>query len=408
MLGPNESIPEPGASPKPRRGFNLDMGWLIDLKEQYFSNPNTFALAALVTGIVVGLFVGWVVWPVKWKDASAEHLRQDLQIEWVRMVADSYGVGASSSDDAVRRLRELGEKAPEALAAAAANPGPGSSYTLAALEEVRNYYEKYGGEPIPDIAPGVILPEPTTALEVMPEGEAVDEGVPGGFQPAQTVLPEDIALVDDTGGGSKFSSILLICTFVVLLAVGVATALYLRRNGVNFSLDGLRRQPRQQAYDEYEDQPAEARPYSPMETEPPIAQWMTTYLKGDDLYDDSFSIDAINGEFLGECGVGIAEAIGVGEPKRVSAFEIWLFDKNDIQTVTKVLMSEYLFNDQASHNRLAAKGEPILGGPGAQFIMQTETLQMLVRVVDLNYGIGALPDNSYFDRLSLELSVWTR
>jgi len=33
---------------------------------------------------------------------------------------------------------------------------------------------------------------------------------------------------------------------------------------------------------------------------------------------------------------------------------------------------------------------------------------MLVRVVDLNYGSGPLPDRSYFDRISLELSVWPR
>jgi hypothetical protein len=43
----------------------------------------------------------------------------------------------------------------------------------------------------------------------------------------------------------------------------------------------------------------------------------------------------------GECGVGISETIGVGDPKKVTAFEVWLFDKNDIQTVTKVLMSAH-------------------------------------------------------------------
>ena len=48
---------------------------------------------------------------------------------------------------------------------------------------------------------------------------------------------------------------------------------------------------------------------------------MTTYMIGDDLYDDSFSIDSPSGEFLGECGVGISDTIGVGDPKKVTALK---------------------------------------------------------------------------------------
>ncbi len=48
----------------------------------------------------------------------------------------------------------------------------------------------------------------------------------------------------------------------------------------------------------------------------PMVQFMASYKLGDDLFDDSFSIDSPAGEFLGECGVGISEPIGVGEPKK--------------------------------------------------------------------------------------------
>ena len=138
----------------------------------------------------------------------------------------------------------------------------------------------------------------------------------------------------------------------------------------------------------------------------PIAQWMTTYLIGDDLFDDSFSIDSLSGEFLGECGVGIADTIGVGEPKRVSAFEVWLFDKNDIQTVTKVLMSAHAMNDDATYARLEAKGEPVLSTPGGSVVLETKTLRMAVRVMDMDYGTGHLPENSFFQRITLELAIW--
>jgi hypothetical protein len=142
--------------------------------------------------------------------------------------------------------------------------------------------------------------------------------------------------------------------------------------------------------------------------ESPIAQFMSTYMLGDDLYDDSFSIDSPTGEFLGECGVGISDTIGVGDPKKVTAFEVWLFDKNDIQTVTKVLMSEHAYNDPTIRQRLASKGEPVLIGSDKKVLLETATLTLEARVVDMNYGSGALPQNSFFERLTLELAVWPK
>jgi hypothetical protein len=135
---------------------------------------------------------------------------------------------------------------------------------------------------------------------------------------------------------------------------------------------------------------------------------LTTYNLGNDLYDDSFSIDSASGEFLGECGVGISETIGVGDPKKVTAFEVWLFDKNDIQTVTKVLMSQHAFNDPSINQRLASKGEPVLAEPGKRIVLETATLQLEARVVNMNYGTGALPASSFFDQLTLELAVWPK
>lgn len=143
-------------------------------------------------------------------------------------------------------------------------------------------------------------------------------------------------------------------------------------------------------------------------SELPIQQFMTTYMLGDDSYDDSFSIDAPSGAFLGECGVGISEAIGVGEPKKPTAFEVWLFDKNDIRTVTKVLMSEHAHRDEALRSRLAAKGEPVLARAGETMRLETASLRVTARVVDMGYGGGALPPNSFFERLTIELAAWAK
>ena len=92
----------------------------------------------------------------------------------------------------------------------------------------------------------------------------------------------------------------------------------------------------------------------------------------------------------------------------MTAFEVWLFDKNDIQTVTKVLMSGHAFNDAPTFQRLQAKGEPCMVERGKQVVLETAALQLVATVSDAEYGQGALPENSYFDRLSLEIAVWPK
>jgi hypothetical protein len=98
----------------------------------------------------------------------------------------------------------------------------------------------------------------------------------------------------------------------------------------------------------------------------------------------------------------------VGEPKKVTALEVWLFDKNDIKTATKVLMSANAFNDMNLRARLEPKGELVMLEPEKQIILETAMLQLLVTVSDLEYGVGALPPESYFERVTLELAIWPK
>jgi hypothetical protein len=153
---------------------------------------------------------------------------------------------------------------------------------------------------------------------------------------------------------------------------------------------------------------AEANDFKALGLAPPITQILTTYVLGDDLYDESFSVDDERGKYLGEYGVGIAEKIGVGEPKKVTALEIWLFDESDIQVQTKVIMAEYSYHDPMIRARLEAKGELIKAEHGKQLLIETKSLQLLARIIDISYGSGLLPRNSYFERITLELAIWPR
>ncbi len=195
-----------------------------------------------------------------------------------------------------------------------------------------------------------------------------------------------------SGGGGN--PLLKVCGGVLLLLAAVALAFYLFKRVKG---GGRVEAPEPVA-------PAEGWG----EAGPPLAQFSTTYNLGDDHYDPSFSIELESGEFMGECGVGISETIGVGSPNKVTAFEIWLFDKNDIRTVTKVLMSEYAFNDDALRAKLAPKGEPVLAGPDKQIVLDTKTLTVKARVVNMAYGSGELPANSFFETLTVELTTWVK
>jgi hypothetical protein len=50
----------------------------------------------------------------------------------------------------------------------------------------------------------------------------------------------------------------------------------------------------------------------------------------------------------------------------------------------------------------------VLAEPGKRILLETATLQLEARVVDMNYGQGALPPDSFFERLTLELAVWPK
>ena len=150
--------------------------------------------------------------------------------------------------------------------------------------------------------------------------------------------------------------------------------------------------------------PVEKTPW-PGESRPPLTQFATTYAFGDDRYDMSTPIETAGAEFLGECGVGISEFIGSGSPEKVTALEVWMFDKNDTRTITKVLMTEHAYNDAAIRNKLASKGDAVLVKKGDIVELKSPGLKINARVADLVYG-GGSPANSYFQQLTLEVATW--
>ncbi|GAP14404.1 hypothetical protein LARV_02173 [Longilinea arvoryzae] len=347
----------------------------MDKIREQFRNPWVAAAVGFVIGLIIGLVVlGWGLWPVQWKDAAPAHLREDAKVDYLCMAVQAFSKD-QRADLAAMRWKELGSTAADVLIGINSGNCSASQADLLAFQTA--------------------VKTPITAVQTSPTagGAVLPATTPGAVQPTMAAAGEKT---------SKNSPVLLIVSCLLVLIIGGALAyiFFFRKRRGTEGTPVARAQEVSRA--------AERTDFEAEGQDQPVAQFMTTYMAGDDLYDDSFSIDSASGEFLGECGVGISETIGVGDPKKVTAFEVWLFDKNDIQTITKVLMSTHAFNDPAISQRLASKGEPVLVEPGAKVLLETATLQLEARVVDMGYGTGALPNESHFDRLTLELAVWPK
>lgn len=326
------------------------------ITRNYLKNMRVVLILGVVLGLLLGLIIGWGLWPVQWTDASPEVLREDLQRDYLRMTIDSYN-RTGDPNLAMQRWNNLGEARDRVYGQVQSDPGYLNPV------DVQNF--------------GQLVQSITGAPIAAPTSPADDAGAL-----SQVVVYGSIAVI-----------------LVLLAAGGFFGYRLLRRTTGPVT-------PVMQAAEA--SRHAERTDFQSLGLAPPITQTMTTYVLGDDLYDESFSIDTGGGEFLGEYGVGVSETVGVGEPKKVAALEVWLFDKNDIKTATKVLMSEHAYNDPNIRARLEPKGELIVVKPQEQVLLETATLQLLATVVDLEYGTGAAPQKSYFERITLELAVWPR
>ena len=354
--------------------------------------PGLAALVAFIAGLLIGLVVlGWWLFPVQFTGADPAALLPQYQAAFIRNAAELY-----SFDNNQEKLRAtLSGWGGDALACelAQASVDAGDRARLVAAATIVNGQGCTGlaasGDTAGTLAPGVVA----------------------------TIATDQAAA--DTGSSNLLPLLLLgLLLFLLLLAI-----LYVWNRRRTLLEGGEADAP------EY-GQPApvakSSRPSMPgggvmpaaapatvaLAAEPmavPIARFRTAYTRGHDTYDDAFSIENANSDFLGECGVGISETIGATAPKNVTAFEVWLFDKNDIRTITKVIMSDHAFFDDALKAKLAPKGEPVLARESETIVLETATLIINAEITEMDYGAAAdLPDASYFERFTIELSAWAK
>jgi len=133
-----------------------------------------------------------------------------------------------------------------------------------------------------------------------------------------------------------------------------------------------------------------------------VGAYEAEYRFGDDDFDCSFTIETPSGEFLGECGVGISDVLSAEDGQKVNAFEVWLFDKSDIRTVSKVLVSQHSLSDHDLNARLSAKGDLVVARQSSEILLETLTLQVSAVVIGFGYRAEE-PRMATFDHLEMRL-----
>ena len=320
-------------------------------------------LGAFIVGFFIGLFVfGWGLTPVEYTGGGPQHLGETDQELYLVTLARLYSI--DNNQEHVRNALGRWEDAPQAVCQLANETRPVNPPEAQRLEALAAVLNAQG-------CAAIAAPQPGE--------EAAQEG--GGL------------------GG-----VLIVLGLIVLFVIIIGLIVFAVRRPATAT--------RRETYSYPSEMPAPPRAVGleddrDMEATP-IARFQTSFSRGHDTYDDSFSIENAQGDFLGECGVGISESIGMDSPKNVTAFEVWLFDKNDIRTVTKVIMSDHAFFDDALKAKLAPKGEPVLAREGETIVLETATLIINAEVTDMSYGSGALPPKSFFERFTVELSAWAK
>jgi hypothetical protein len=316
---------------------------------------------AFIVGLLIGLVVlGWWLWPVQWTDATPDALASTYQEIYVRNVAELYAFDGNQ-------------------------------------DKVRAAYDGWGGD-VAACQLAATSTDPADQQRLIAAATVVN-----GQGCANVAAPIE------EGGSNLLPTLMLL--LLLLLLLGAIWYVFSRRSALMGTTDSGR------TVDEGVPGTIPAstrRPPSPTGgiQEPvaiPIARFRTSYSRGHDTYDDSFSIENKDGDFLGECGVGISETMGADTPKNVTAFEVWLFDKNDIRTITKVIMSDHAFFDEAIKAKLAPKGEPVLAREHETIVLETAALIINAEITEMEYGmVNDLPENSVFDKFTIELSAWVK
>lgn len=335
--------------------------------------PRLKTILLLVAGVVIGLFWAYVLAPTIFFDGDPSSLQQSWQDEWVKLLADR---NAAANFDVSQNLVDLLSRIDDPLEVVDRLAiTPGEELNADRLQAIR---------PLAEQAQASAAAAPSPSL--------LGNLVPFIIAPLiATIIAVVVALL-----------------WGLLLKGNVYDPLMRRLRGEKDSAESIA--IRQVTAAAKQAEATSRTDFATSSLGAPIIQRMTTYLPAYNSFDETFSVEDAADKFLGECGVSIAEDIGTDGSTKPTAFEVWLFDKDDyVRTMTHTYASGYAYNDPAMRARFQQKGPVTQITPGATVTVETASLRLQARIVDIKLGSDpSLPANSYFEKVTFELAVWPK
>jgi hypothetical protein len=360
----------------------------------------------VIGAALVGLYV-WQNPPVYAGGAYPAELTESYQDHYLAMAIDSYIVNQQAdvalerlkSFEANEKIRILAERSAAYVAAGRGVEAQLINNAAVALKSSEGWDENTIMAVVGDLAiryqtdparaqainsfSAQLLNGKVPDLEVVPEGVAPATGQPEVAAPA----PE--ATAPTQAGAVPWQWALLCCVGLLFLALIIY-------------LVGRRR---------FETRKVPTKPEIVWEGEgtPPLKQWSGKYELGQDNYDEFFTIETDEGDFLGESGMGIMETIPGTSPKQVMAFDVGLFDKTDITTLSRVVMTQSAFDNEAISTKIDAnpQAEAVLAEPGKEFSFETTALRVEARIDDMELAEGET-GQTYFTKLTVSMNLFLK
>ncbi len=249
--------------------------------------PSLYRLGFVLLGVIIGLVWAYQGAPIKFRDAEPVHLAAGYKDQWIKMIAVEY---AETGDTA---------EAQRKIVAGGVSPA-----MIQALIDANAVTE-------PDLARKLqaLLPiAEENRAAASKQAQKIETSFLGGILgPLACVV------------GTAVIGLILSVFFTFYWAVprqGLSRRRAEALSGATVPTGGAAAPAPASILAAKRDAAREKTDFKARGEVPPVCQFVSTYVLGDSLYDESFPIETAKGMFLGECGSSIGETIGVGDPKR--------------------------------------------------------------------------------------------
>jgi hypothetical protein len=159
----------------------------------------------------------------------------------------------------------------------------------------------------------------------------------------------------------------------------------------------------------YAPAPTSGRPVATV-SEKLVGTFQAVYDHGDEQFEESFDLSTSEG-FLGDCGATVAERLNVASPAPVVALLVWVFDREDLNSVNKLLLSPLAFyGNKAMRDKLTSQygQQALVEVKEGTFEIRTTALRTEIEVRNLQLAELENIPGGYFQHVELTFRVYYR